>query len=101
MSKELELYKKFIDGLVEQKESVTARWIMEDGFPKNGDNEEENKLLQELTPEQKRILAKIVQNERIGGMHDALAYMDEMPHDYFESMHFDFIGRCEGDEWPE
>lgn len=54
MSKELELYKKFIDGLVEQKESVTARWIMEDGFPKNGDNEEENKLLQELTPEQKK-----------------------------------------------
>ena len=110
MSKELELYKKFIDGLVEQKESVTARWIMEDGFPKNGDNEEENKLLQELTPEQKRILAKIVQNERIGGMHDALAYMDEMmdldglvlqqegveyPHDYFESMHFDFINLVE------
>ena len=51
MSKELELYKKFIDGLVEQKESVTARWIMEDGFPKNGDNEEENKFLQELTTE--------------------------------------------------
>ena len=25
----------------------------------------------------------------------------EYPHDYFESMHFDFIGRCEGDEWPE
>ena len=46
MSKELELYKKFIDGLVEQKESVTARWYMEDVFPKNGDNEEENKFIQ-------------------------------------------------------
>ena len=106
MSKELELYKKFIDGLVEQKESVTARWIMEDGFPKNGDNEEENKLLQELTPKQKRILAKIVQNESMDEMMDldGLVLQQEgveYPHDYFESMHFDFIGRCEGDEWPE
>jgi len=23
------------------------------------------------------------------------------PHDYFESMHYDFICRSEGDEWPE
>ena len=51
---------------------------MEDGFPKNGDNEEENKLLQELTPEQKRTLAKIVQNARIGGMHVDLAYKEEL-----------------------
>lgn len=59
---------------------------------------------------------KIFYEKRIDGMHDALAYMDEMmdldglvlqqevveyPHAYFESMHFDFIGRSEGDEWPE
>lgn len=34
MSKELELYKKFIDGLVERKESVTARRIMGGRFSK-------------------------------------------------------------------
>ena len=33
MSKELELYKAFIDGLVERKDSVTARWVKGDGFP--------------------------------------------------------------------
>ena len=23
------------------------------------------------------------------------------PNDHFESLHYDFIGRCDGDEWPE
>ena len=23
------------------------------------------------------------------------------PNDYFESLHYDFISRCDGDEWPE
>ena len=34
MSKELELYKAFIDGLVERKDSITARWVKGDGFPR-------------------------------------------------------------------
>ena len=33
MSKELKLYKAFIDGLVERKDSMTARWVKGDGFP--------------------------------------------------------------------
>lgn len=51
----------------------------------------------------------------ICGIHDTLAYMDVQvdcnglvlsqegqmyPCDYFESMHYDFICRCEGDSWP-
>ena len=32
MSKEL--YKAFIDGLVERKDSMTSRWIKGDGFPR-------------------------------------------------------------------
>ncbi|HJK15839.1 MAG TPA: hypothetical protein O0X82_06755, partial [Methanocorpusculum sp.] len=31
MSKELELYKAFIDGLVKRKDSMTALWVMGDG----------------------------------------------------------------------
>ena len=38
MSKELELYKAFIDGLVERKDSMTALWVKGDGFPKTEDN---------------------------------------------------------------
>ena len=39
MSKELELYKAFIDGLVERKDSMTALWVKGDGFPKTEDND--------------------------------------------------------------
>lgn len=26
---------------------------------------------------------------------------ESYPNDYFESLHYDFISRCDGDEWPE
>ena len=45
MSKELELYKAFIDGLVERKDSMTALWVKGDGFPKTEDNKAKNELL--------------------------------------------------------
>lgn len=38
MKKDLELYEKFIDGLVERKNSITALWVKGDGFPKIEDN---------------------------------------------------------------
>ena len=53
MSKELELYQAFIDGLVERKDSITARGVKGDGFPKTEDNKAKNELLATLTPEQK------------------------------------------------
>lgn len=116
MSKELELYKAFIDGLVERKDSMTALWVKGDGFPKTEDNQAKNELLAALTPEQKGVLAEMLQDEHIAGIHDTLAYINEMmdleglelhqdgesyPNDYFESLHYDFISRCDGDEWPE
>ena len=58
MGKELELYKNFIDGLVERKNSVTALWVKGDGFPKIADNKAKNDLLATLTPEQKDVLAR-------------------------------------------
>ena len=45
MSKELELYKAFIDGLVERKDSMTALWVKGDGFPKTEDNKAKNDFL--------------------------------------------------------
>lgn len=116
MGKELELYKNFIDGLVERKNSVTALWVKGDGFPKIADNKAKNDLLATLTPEQKDVLAEMLQDEHIAGIHTALAYINKMmdldglelhqdgeaySNDYFESLHYDFISRCDGDEWPE
>lgn len=69
-----------------------------------------------MTSEQREVLAEILQKEYIAGIHDTLAYINEMmdqeglelqqdgeayPNDYFESLHYDFISRCDGDEWPE
>lgn len=116
MNKGLEYYKKFIDGLVEQKKGVHSKWILEKGYPNNEDNRCYNELLASLSQEQKEILVKLVEEARLGGIHDTLAYMNEkmdcdglvlsqngevFPYDEFESMHYDFICRCEGDEWCE
>ena len=48
MSKELKLYKAFIDGLVERKDSMTARWVKGDGFPQTDDNKAKNDLFAAL-----------------------------------------------------
>lgn len=116
MDKGLELYKAFIDGLVERKNSVTARWVKGDGFPPIDDNKTKNELVAVLTSEQREVLAEILQEEYIAGIHDTLAYINEMmdlqglelqqdgeayPNDYFESLHYDFISRCNGDKWTE
>ena len=106
MSKELVLYKAFIDGLVERKDSMTALCVKGGGFPKTEDNKAKNDLLATLTPEQKDVLAEMLQDEHIAGIHTTLAYElhqdgESYPNDYFESLHYDFISRCDGDEWPE
>ena len=116
MGKELDFYKNFIDGLVERKDSMTAQWVKEGKFPKINENSAQNDLIAALTTEQKEVLAQMLQEEHIAGIHDTLAYINEMmdpdrlelhqegkvyPNDYFESMHYDFISRCDGDEWPE
>ena len=45
MSKELVLYKAFIDGLVERKDSMTALCVKGGGFPKTEDNKAKNDLV--------------------------------------------------------
>lgn len=112
----LDYYKDFIDGLVEQKNGVDGKRILGNGYPKNEENQPYNDLLAALSQDQKEVLAKLVQKARLGGIHDTLAYMNELadcdglelrqngeafPYDEFASMHYDFICRCEGDEWPE
>ena len=62
MSKEL--YKAFIDGLVERKDSMASRWIKGDGFPQTDDNKAKNVFLAALTPEQREVLAELLQDEQ-------------------------------------
>ncbi len=116
MDKSVENYKKFIDGLVKKKDGVYSNWVLEKGYPNTEENKNINELLASMSLEQKQILVKMLEDARCGGIHDTLAYMNEMmdndnlelrqdgvtyPYDRFESMHFDFICRCNGDNWPE
>lgn len=116
MDKAIKAYQIFIDGLVRQKECMAARWVLGKGYPPTEGNREINRFLNSLSPEQKELFAGMLQTAREGGMHDTLAYMNEMidldglilsqngeryPHDRYESMHYDFACRCAGDPWPE
>ena len=78
MSKGLKHYKDFIDGLVERRSGVDRKRILGKGYPDNEENRPYNELLASLTLEQKEVLAKLVQKARLGGIHDTLAYMNEM-----------------------
>lgn len=113
----LELYKSFIDGIVKIHKNVKSKWILANGsYPKTEDNTKINALIAKLNDEERETLAKMLQDAKDGGIHDVLAYMNEQAQcdgleiqkngvklkiDKFESMHFDFICRINGDEWPE
>jgi hypothetical protein len=118
MGKEaLELYKEFIDDLVELRPSVYPRWITGNGWPKTAENEKINKVLSELTKEQKEVIALIAQSARDSGIHDVLVYLtDQINLEGFEiakngikiatepfdsGMHYDWVCRREGDSWPD
>ena len=116
MKKQLELYKSFVDGLVERKESITARRVLSEGLPNTADNAQDNQVLSTMSQEQRELVAKLLTQERISGMHDTLSYINELmdledlkliqygealDNNNFESLHYDFMCRLEGDEWPE
>lgn len=116
MGEALENYKAFIDALVERKSTVKAKWITGNGYPKTKENEEINEFLSALSPSQKEILAKMVNSAHEAGIFTALSTMnelfetegyaltkdgEELPYDTFDSMHYDFVCRSEGDDWPK
>jgi hypothetical protein len=117
VNKRLQEYKRFIDDLVKLRPAVLARWVKERGWPKSPENESFNKLLAELMPEQKEIVAQMVQRGRDGGIHDVLVYLtDEINlndlritrngvelavEPYGTEMYWDWVCRCEGDNWPK
>lgn len=113
--KPIEIYKTFIDGVVDLRPGVYPSWILGDGWPKLPDNEKVNKVLSELSPEQKQVFAYISQASRDDGIHDVLVYLTDqiniegveilkdgikMAVEPFDSgMHYDWVCRKEGDQW--
>jgi hypothetical protein len=115
MKTPIELYKEFLDGLVKCRKGVERRWITAGGWPDRPENKPINELLSQLNPQQRETIARLCEEAREGGIHDALAYMDdemanglrlvkegvELPIDPFESLHYDWVCRCAGDPWPD
>lgn len=116
MSKKgLELYKMFIDELVSHHNSITSKRILDNSFPDTEKYKDIKKIIKKLKPKYREILANLIQEEYDSGIHYTLAYIDDKISDglvlqengekyitdEFESMHYDFVCRKEGDEWPK
>lgn len=107
---EFEAYETFIDGLVARRQAALSHWVKERGWPQLPENARFNQLLDELTPEQKDVVAEMIQQGRDSGIHDTLvnleAYTIISPEGielakrpYGFTRYYDFVRRREGDPW--
>ena len=120
MSENIGEYKRFIDDLVDLRPCVSSQWVLEGRrWPEINDDPENmaiNSFVDSLDEEQKKTLAKMLNDAFDSGIHDVLSYLDnesteglrickkgkELPLEPFDTeMHYDFVCRSEGDEWPD
>lgn len=109
----LEEYKTLIDKFVSASTSPLAEKLRQNTF---SEEEKINHALLALTPEQKAIVADLLDNARINGIHATLAILSEMQNlqamkitineqelpiePFGTELHFDYIARKAGDDWP-
>jgi hypothetical protein len=132
MADPVDLYKSFVDGLTGvHAQSVEAararRGVWNPNKPAPGDSEvlresliqqqKYNKLLKALSPEQRELLAQMLQETHDGGMHSVLVYLNEqmslaglrlsyngveLPVEPFGTeLFFDWCARRDRADWPE
>src|SRR5258708_6496564 len=68
----LDRYKVLIDALVAASQAADAKWAENGSYPDIPDNKDINALLASLTPEQRAIIARMIQQAKVGGIHDAV-----------------------------
>ncbi len=113
------VYKAIIDELVDDThQGVGERLIVEEGIWSNAkDQDDGNRLVRSLSDDQRKTLAQMINQARIGAIHDILANLtwwfecrdvgmtfrgDPMPYELSGmGLHGDFIGRLDGWKWPE
>jgi hypothetical protein len=117
MSSALDDYKALIDGLVAIRPCVVARRVSERrAWPDLPENAVVNEFVASLRDEQRGVLSRLLQESREGGIHDALAFLNEaincrgyrlvregreLPVEPFGTeLHYDWVCRREGDAWP-
>jgi hypothetical protein len=110
----LDRYKELIDALVAASQAADATWAKNGSYLDIPDNKDINALLASLTTEQRAIIARMIQQAKVGGIHDAVVELlddggyrvsqdgVELPYQPFGTeSHFDYIARLHGQEWPE
>ncbi|MCL2436523.1 MAG: hypothetical protein FWD00_00635 [Clostridiales bacterium] len=118
MDKNIELYKKFMEGLLENRTDLYAQNLRTGKrvFPAV-DEERMRDFCNSLSGESKIILADIIQQTRDSAIFDVLEYLDEsiylhelkitqngveFPNDFWGGdFHCDWAGLCQGDMWGE
>jgi hypothetical protein len=119
-------YKQFIDDFVElSRVDIGALRIRRHGHSERT-NDDDLALSPEeqqrkdfclgLTPRDRSTLAALLDHARRSAIHDVLAHLEwkttcrglalvqdgvALPESPFDSMHFDFIARAEGEAWPD
>jgi hypothetical protein len=117
MSTPLADYKGFIDGLVKIRDGVIAPRVLKNQFPATPENEAIASLCSRLTEEERCAVAKLVEQAREGGIHDALVFLHdrmmidgyrltvagrELPVEPFDTqLYYDWMCRVMGESWPD
>lgn len=71
-------HKRFIDTLVKYTPSLSSRLVRDKCiFSKAPDEKPYNEFVRRLSPDDRELLAQMLQNERIGAFHDALVHLHE------------------------
>lgn len=117
MSTALDKYKALIDGLTGIRDGVLIQWTRDNQWPESEKNRPMAALLAGLTPEQRLVLADVIERARSGGIHDTLVYLhdqmclqdlrlsqggEELPVEPFDNpLYYDWASRAAGEPWPD
>ena len=113
----IQKYREFVDGLVGRREGALPKWIRSKGWPKLPENDALNAFLSKLTDDERDLVVRIAREARDGGIHDALAFLQEaIDHKklrlvvdgvelpvspYVTELFWDWTARVGGQEWPD
>ena len=73
-----ELYRSFVESFVGLGDGVHFNWVVERGkYPDFPENDAANALLSVLSDDQRKTLAAMLVDARLGGIHDSLVVLHE------------------------
>lgn len=108
-------YRDFIDNLVGITDSIAAKRFRQGQWHPEPppDQAKYNELLAGLSVEQRELIAELLSEERSGGIHDVLTFLQDneirlsnpegesfLESPYETGINYDYVCRLKGDPWP-